>query len=95
MRTEQDVLKDFEKLGYKVVCNSDRELILEQEFKSSYTIINRIDIKKQSQAYSKSQFTYRVSTSPLWKSIQEHKLLWVSIQEHKLLNELFQIWGWI
>lgn len=85
MRTEQDVLKDFQKLGYEVVCNSDRELILEQEFKSGYTIINRIHIEKRSQAYSKSQFAYCVGTSPLW----------VSMQEHKLLNELFTIWGWL
>lgn len=85
MRTEQDVLKDFESLGYEVVCNSDRELILEQELKSNYTIINRIHIEKQLQAYSKSQFAYRVGTSPLW----------VFMQEHKLINELFNIWGWL
>lgn len=88
MRTEQDVLKDFEELGYEVACNSDGELILEQELKSNYTIINRIHIEKRLQSYSKSQFArlgYHVSTAPLW----------ISMQEHKLLNKLFTIWGWI
>lgn len=84
-RTEQEILKDFEALGYEVVCNSDRELILEQELKSNYTIINRIHIDKQLQSYSKTQFAYRVGSSPLW----------VFIPEHKLLNELFICWGWI
>lgn len=81
MRTEQDVLNDFEKLGYKVVCNSENELVLEERF--SYWV-DRLHIIKTIKKYAKKQ----------WFSNKESFVQGVDIQEHKLLNELFQIWGW-
>ena len=82
MRTEQDVLKDFEALGYKVVCNNERELVLEDEYYRHH--IDRIHISKDLRLYTKFQHLYRVD---------EPKNL--DMQEHNLLNELFKIWGWI
>jgi hypothetical protein len=82
MRTEQDVLKDFEALGYKVVCNNERELVLEDKYYRHH--IDRIHIGKDLRLYTKFQHLYRVD---------EPKNL--DMQEHKLLNELFTIWGWI
>ena len=84
MRTEQEVLKDFEELGFEVVCDSDKELILERKFQHCHMIIQRIHINKQLISYSKSQFLYDYD-SPFN----------LDMQEHKLLNELFKIWWWI
>ena len=60
MRTEQDILKDFEKLGFKVERNSDALCLLSMnDFK--------IDIRKYGRKYSISEWDYL--------DIQEHKLL--------------------
>ena len=82
MRTEQEILKDFEKLGYEVVCNSDRELVLEEEYYHNH--FKRIHIKKQFRLYAKLQHLFNIDEPVNF-----------DIQEHKLLNELFIIWGWI
>ena len=81
-RTEAEILKDFEKLGYEVVCNSDGELILEERF--SYWL-DRIHISKNLKEYSKKQ----------WCGNRESYIQSIEFQEHKLLNELFTLWGWL
>lgn len=81
MRTEQDVLKDFEKLGYikfEIKFDNVDTIRFDKDLVSLY--IYKIDKK-----YMFMKFNY--GNQPVPCSI--------NIQEHKLLNELFQIWGWI
>jgi hypothetical protein len=81
MRTEEEVLKDFEKLGYEV--DNDEialELYLHEEIGF---IINNVEI-----FISKRKKRYIVRN--LNDTSQS-----IGMEEHKLLNELFAIWGWI
>lgn len=83
IRTEQEVLKDFEKLGYKIKHNYDYELMLEKENKVQGGTYN-ITIDKEFKVYTKSTcFDYK------------NHFMHITMQEHKLLNELFKIWWWI
>ena len=65
IRTEEEILKDFEKLGYKVVGNSD-------VFIKLYNNGDTIRISKYSRWYSAYEEDERVSI-PI--DMQEHKLL--------------------
>ena len=60
MRTEEEVLKDFEKLGWKVLNNSNAILLLSM---NDY----EIDIRKYGKKYTISSWDYI--------DMQEHKLL--------------------
>lgn len=60
MRTEEEVLKDFEKLGWKVVNNSNAILLLSM---NDY----EIDIRKYGKKYTLSNWDYI--------DMQEHSLL--------------------
>lgn len=96
-RTEQDVLKDFEALGYEVVTNNEIGIILDFKtaliengfVKNHYMELERININKRTKSYKKDHI----------EKTNGHQVIsdktWFSIQEHKLLNELFTIWGWI
>lgn len=79
--SEQEVLKEFEKLGYKnkihplhshmvyLMCDDeDPDLIL------------TIYINKESRVY--------------WKSYTGNEFGSFTLQEHLLLHKLFEIWGW-
>ena len=80
MRTEQDVLNDFEKLGYGIEINK-----LYKTIKLSNNIIF-IRIFENARSYEKY---FEDETNAL------HYSALITPFEHKLLNELFQIWGWI
>ena len=80
MRTEQDVLKDFEK-DYAIIKNDEYRLILINEFEQ---IIEIDKYCKRYQCYYYTEYTQQFELST-----------YVGIKEHKLLNELFTIWGWI
>ena len=60
MRTEEEILKDFEKLGYKIIKNSDKWLRLHCDLLS-----NTILISKEDQSYATDHPT----------DMQEHTLL--------------------
>ena len=62
MRTEQEVLKDFEKLGYEIVCNNNIRIEL-----------NNIDYKLVISKICHWYFCESVLTTPI--NVQEHKLL--------------------
>ena len=83
MRTEQDVLNDFEKLEWKIIENNEDELVLLQSFKNKigYYLLK---IYKPIGVYRKMCIIKNEDYSAD-----------IELQEHKLLNELFQIWGWI
>ena len=80
MRTEEQVLKDFEKLGYY--------LNLKKEGFPYYGIIlSNKNIKELEIHISFSMKSYAKYEQGLCSTID--------IQEHKLLTELFQIWNWL
>jgi hypothetical protein len=96
MRTEEEVLKDFEKLDYKILENTDRKLVLIKRIKNPYTLENiKIVFYKEEEVYRK--FLIHWKTSKTGKIISEPKVVSfvIFLQEHKLLNELFSIWGWL
>lgn len=80
MRTEQDVLKDFEKLGYGIEIDKVYKII-----KLSNNMIF-IRIFKNAKSYEKY---FEDDTNAL------HYSGLITSLEHKLLNELFQLWRWI
>lgn len=65
MRTEQEVLKDFENLGYEVI--DTKSFVEMTDYNSDDTI--HIDIKEKN--YSK----YNGNYYPMEFTLQEHKLL--------------------
>lgn len=67
-RTEQEVLKDFEKLGYEVFCNNDLKLRLEKNNKT-------ITISKLTRWYSCKNYDYLGKEITVHIDMQEHKLL--------------------
>lgn len=83
MRTEEEILKDFEKLGYVVVYDSDYNFIMEKPNKVQGGVYG-INIDKEFKVFTKFTFF----------ECRNH-LMHITIQEHKLLNELFQCWRWI
>lgn len=79
MRTEEQVLKDFEKLGYYITIKKEGFLyngvILDNKYSDE-----KINISFDLKAYYKESNIFGCS---------------VHMQEHKLLTELFQIWNWL
>lgn len=99
MRTEQEILKDFEALGYKCVCHKEDKIILEYHevhkvfggaFHQIYEIDewDRITINLLEKEYTKLNIIKRNG-----KQIAQFSA--ITMQEHKLLNELFILWGWL
>lgn len=87
MRTEEEILKDFEKLGFKIL-------------KHNYEIIKTIHMIRQSEYDGFTDEIYIDETSK--KNMyfrQSSKTLPVpmlmDIQIHNLLHDLFELWGWI
>lgn len=88
MRTEEEILKDFEKLGWNIAENYVNFTL--KQVKTEYGIFGQVfwycyiffDKDKQTYtAIANGNFTTKGYD--------------LSIQEHKLLNELFIIWGWL
>lgn len=82
-RTEQEILKDFEKIGWKTIENNEDTLTLHMSFKNhiGYYLLN---IYKQIRTYK---------TMAIIKN--EDYSAEIEIPEHKLLHELFTVWGWL
>lgn len=86
IRTEEEILKDFEKLGWIVVDNHV-DLVLKRLEKEIFIEIYPycyIHINKEKQTYSVIDIhngaNYRYE---------------LSMSEHKLLNDLFVYWRWL
>ena len=78
-RTEQEIIKEFEKLGYKV--EQDNDMFLE---------IGHFDDELEYEyiCFNKDEHTYE-------KYMLGGETMAFTMQEHKLLNELFECWRWI
>lgn len=80
-RTEQEILNDFEKLGYKVLNLPDKPFIEIGKYNEEYGVWGYIVINKNEYNYC--------------KFIMGGDVVPITMQEHKLLNELFICWGWL
>ena len=88
IRTEEEILKDFEKLGWFVADGYSYFMLekLEKEQEWIFEIEHHCYI-----CIDKEKHTY--SASDLHCSIKDDYRL--SMPEHKLLHELFICYGWI
>ena len=90
IRTEEEILKDFEKLSWFVVKDRYVDLMLNKLEKTPDDMLGEIchncyiSINKEKHTYS--------ATDLHCLTRHEYEL---SMQEHKLLNELFICWGWL
>lgn len=91
MRTENEVIKDFEKLGYcieknrKKFTDSENSIVLMKDFKyleDDEKLTKEIWICLKSKTYQCCETFY-------------YTPLEITMQEHRLLTELFTIWGWL
>ena len=80
MRTEEQVLKDFEKLGYYL--NLKKVGFLYYGIILSNKNIKELEIHISFSMKSYAKYEQGLCTT-------------IDMLEHKLLNELFQIWNWI
>jgi hypothetical protein len=88
MKTEQEILKDFETLEWKVadgyVNFTLKKIITKNNTFGPYLCYCYIVINKENQTYYAEQKSNWIT--------EGYNL---SIQEHKLLNEMFHCWGWL
>ena len=89
-RTEQDILKDFEELGWKVERGFEdyykyNALTLSITYEDYYAKGDDLD---KEIIINLDKHTYECGD--MFYGVPEH----LTMQEHKLLNELFTIWGW-
>ena len=82
MRTEKEILKDFEKLGYEIQENSVNKIYMR---KKNGTVLSII--KFESDTWKKGYRKYDVK--------EDFLALIVTMEEHKLLTDLFKIWRWL
>lgn len=87
MRTEKEVLNDFEKLGWKLQGYYTKFLLHKRKITQcedgEITHDCYITIDKEKQTYD-AEDNYYFRPHP-------YRL---NMQEHKLLTDLFTIWGW-
>ena len=83
MRTEEQVFKNFEKLGYKIKYNTDSRLYMRKDNGITISIWKLDNSQTIEQGYRKYDYE------------EDYLALMVNVEEHKLLNELFTIWGWL
>ena len=91
MRTENEILKDFENIGYKIEKNKTKFANSENSISLLFEIDSPDDdIKLIKEIHI--DFTYK-----LYNCYENYRgrPLHLSMYEHKLLNELFTIWGWL
>lgn len=80
MRTEQEILKDFEKLGYKEQIRNGSILILQGSDVS-------LEINTEHKWFRSCEWSILSgNTKHSW---------YFDMKDHKLLHELFECWGWL
>lgn len=82
-RTEQEILNDFQKLGYKFVTLTIVHHLTKYELERTITIV--IDFVDKN---------YRCVVENYDEDLKRFTNGDIGMQEHKLLHELFTIWGW-
>lgn len=84
MRTEYEILKDFEALNYKINEYSPEDVIWLDKETRNYVI--RIETDKFNLSYCKFEINKQ--------SRLEYPVV-ITKEEHILLHELFELWGWV
>ena len=84
-RREQEILKDFEDLGYDIENHNEMFYLKKGKY---YIAINKTD-----KTY-KAFYQY-VKFDEDHEKIVCYRPKGLTLREHKLLNELFILWGWI
>ena len=82
IRTEEEILKDFEELGYRIISNLYFRLVLRKANGTTISIYKEDDITI-AKGYRKYDYH------------EDFLALNITLQEHKLLHELFLCWAWI
>lgn len=80
-RTEQEILKDFEKMGYEVDKGWSYVELVRPEYEGAGIEYVVLFINKKHYEYE----CYYKETNLSYP---------IALQEHKLLNELFECWNW-
>ena len=78
---EQEILKDFEALGYSIENSYNHSFVEMSKYNEEYCIYEFIIINKGEQNYEK--YVMGGDVTP------------ITMQEHQLLTELFEVWQWI
>lgn len=87
IRTEEEILKDFEKLEYQVIKNKteyDYYIYLKQH-------LNYIGGIEESKCISIDLIKKQYNCFNDFYKFEEN----ITMQEHKLLNDLFVYWRWL
>ena len=79
MRTEEEILKDFEKLGYTEIY-VNKPYFIEMEKDQVRLIVNMAEDK---------------SVDKFYENGLEDRAESITLEELKLLYELFKLWGWL
>lgn len=79
VRTEQEILKEFEEIGLKVIQNDSEFLV----FRSTI------------QNYTNDEDKYTLTIIKQFKEVFHQDDCAIGCEEIKLLNKLFNFWGWI
>lgn len=90
-RTENEIFKDFEKLGYRIEKNKTK-------FADSENSI--ILLKDYIEPFDKEKLTKEICINLKSKTYECYESFYycpqhIPMHEHKLLNELFELWGWL
>ena len=83
-RTEQEILKDFEALGWEVK-KYENQITLEQEIIEEYDDLIM---------YPTIKIDFEDKTYTCYDEYDQC-YMYLTMQEHKLLNELFECYGWL
>ena len=89
MRTEEEILKDFEQLGYVIEKEYD-PVGFNQDvlyFRKTMYKIHRADVKPWDSTILRIILKDRKYRIDGWS--------FITLEEHKLLHELFECWGWL
>lgn len=99
--TEEEIIEEFERIGYKCVCNSERTLILEkvkiiQHYPNKmqpYTTTHHFDcIRIEVWKNLKHYIVFRATKDSI-NGYKQH-ICHIAIKVHQLLHKLIELWGW-
>lgn len=104
MRTEHEILRDFEQLGYKVSIRKEC-IILYKDYECDEDFANA-DPRLVCRMANKEEIiidkeTHKIEKrvdkvlSPYKLTIQVSTSSEITLLEFKILNELFKCWGWL
>lgn len=96
MRTEEEILYDFEKRGYEILGNDNYFCRMENVYDKRTILIHKVLNNTYCyECVSKPYQTIIDGTKMKTKTFPARQPCALQISEFELLHELFEIWGWI